>query len=67
MVNRESVKSGSDDDEDDKDILTEIMFKRTTILARLIRAGLHKSDLAWTIYCSHMAARGHSRPLGRGG
>lgn len=55
VVKKESVKSGSEDD-DDKDILTEIMFKRTTILERLIRAGLHKSDLAWTIYCSHMAA-----------
>lgn len=67
VVKRESVKSGSD--KGDKDILSEIIVKRTTILARLIRAGLHQSDLAWTIYCSHMAARGPSRPLAgrRGG
>lgn len=55
MVKKESTKSGSDED-DDKGILTEIIFKITTILARVIRAGLHKSDLAWTIYCSHAAA-----------
>lgn len=69
VVKRESVKSGSDKSEYDKDILSEIIVKRTTILARLILAGLHQSDLAWTIYCSHMAARGPSRPLpgGRGG
>lgn len=54
MVKKESTKSGSD--EDDKGILTEIIFKITTILARVIRAGLHKSDLACTIYCSHAAA-----------
>lgn len=54
VVKKESVKSGSEDD--DKDILTEITLKRTTVLARLIGAGLHKSGLAWTIYCSHMAA-----------
>lgn len=55
VVKKESTKSGSDED-DDKGILTKIIFKITTILARVIRAGLHKSDLAWTIYCSHAAA-----------